>query len=656
MAKRCFGCMQLKEKTPVCEHCGHSELERNKPHQLPIGAVLRGQYLVGKCLGQGGFGITYLGWDQFLDIPVAIKEYFPTEMVTRDSARSTSVMITGMYPPEIYQNFRDRFLREAKTLAKFNNVPEIVRVMGFFEENNTAYIIMDFIPGMDLREYARKNGGRLSARETMKLMKPMIRAIGQVHQAGFVHRDISPDNIMITKEGSAKLLDFGAVRFVENKNPEDTSTQIILKHGFAPPEQYESHGNLGPWTDEYALCATIYYCLTGRIPPDAPKRLLQDTHPQWKAIPGLTQSQAEALEKGMSLRYKERFSTVLELEKALEGPFSGSGGNNGGTVDPFGPTVPNGRRCMSCMRIKKTTGACEYCGSFERANEEDELPLRTVLKNRYLVGRKVVQTHFELMYQGWDMQQQKAVLIREFFCKSIVIRSNKTGTDIRSFVRIPNETEPFRNIFERNKKEYLSGIQLKNHQIGGILYCQDSFQANGTAYIVMNTTGIPLRQYISKRRPGQEETLSLLRPLMDSLQQMHQKHLIYEYVGSENVFVDGRGRAMLLDVPFVGDTAYKTAIYWVEGYHTKPAPRNVAPELMSLRQQREGYGIWTDTYGVCQLLRTCMGDALPSRIRSVVEKGTGWDIRGRYRSIEELEKALQQPWSGKTLSPRSYRG
>lgn len=649
MAKRCFGCMQLKEKSPVCEHCGHSENKRNKPHQLMEGTLLRGQYLVGKCLGQGGFGITYLGWDQFLDLPVAIKEYYPTEMVTRNSAKNPSVINTGVHPPEIYQNFRSRFLREAKALAKFNNVPEIVRILNFFEENNTAYIIMDFIPGMNLREYTKSRGGRLSPRETMTLMKPILRAMGQVHQAGYVHRDIAPDNIMVSKDGGAKLLDFGAVRYVENKNPEETSTQVILKHGFAPPEQYESHGDLGPWSDEYALCGTIYYCLTGRVPPEAPKRMFQDTHPQWKAIPGLPRSQAEALEKGMSLRYQERFATVTDLEKALD--------NESDTleVDEIGKTLPNGSRCMGCMRIKRSSGRCEYCGFDGRPNEEDELPHNTILNGRYLVGRKVVQTHFELMYHGWDMKLQKSVLIREYFCKSIVVRSNKSGNNIKGFVRVPNEKEPFQNIYERNKMLYLSGLELKKLNLPGILYCQDKFQANGTAYIVMETTGIPLKEYIQKRRPGLEETLSLLRPILDALQQAHQHRMIYEFVGAENVFVDGRGRGMLLDVPFMGDNAFKTAIYWTEGYNSRVAPGNVAPELMSLNQQRATYSYWTDTFGLCQVIRECMGERMPPWVRAVVDKGSAWNVRARYQTIGELEKALQQNWNGKTLTLRSYR-
>ena len=653
--KRCYGCMKLKTRTPVCEHCGHSERNRNKPHQLPEGTVLRSQYLVGKTLGQGGFGITYLGWDQYLDTPVAIKEYFPSDMVTRDSTRSTSVINTGTYPPEIYQNFRSRFLREAKTLARLSKVPEIVRVISFFEENNTAYIIMDFVEGVDLLQYTREHGGRLTSEQTLKIMQPVMRAMSVVHREGFVHRDISPDNIMVMKDGSARLLDFGAVRYVDSNAPEQSSTQVILKHGFAPPEQYEARGNLGPWTDEYALCATVYYCLTGRVPPDAPKRLLENTHPQWQSISGLTKQQAQALEKGMALRYKERFSTVTELQEALHAGSVSDDSRDDGPED-IGPTIPVNNRCLSCMKIKRSVGRCEHCGFDGKENDVDELALNTLLNKRYLVGRKVEQTHFEVYYQGWDLKQNKAVLIREFFCKSIVYRNHKAGPGIMGFIRVPNEKEPFQRIFDRNKKEYVEDISLRDFNFTGTIPYRHTFYENGTAYIIMENTGTPLQEYLRHRRLGLEETLALLRPVMDGLDQIHKAGYVYQFVGSENILVDSQGRALLLDKPFVGDFAYKNALYWVEDWADRPVPQNIPPELMATSKEREYYGPWTDTFGVCRVIGECLRGNMPGWVRTALDRGTSRDIRSRYRSMDELECALRQPWSGKTLSPRSFRG
>lgn len=321
--KRCFGCMQLKENSPVCEHCGFNEFAQNESHQLPLGTVLRNQYLVGKCLGQGGFGITYLGWDLNLDIPIAIKEYYPNSIVNRDTAQSLALTGVATNMMDLYVSTRQRFLREAKVLAMLRNVPNIVQVHNFFEENNTAYIIMEYVKGIDLRRYMNLRGGRLSVDETLAILKPVMQALQRVHDFEIVHRDISPDNIMMMPDGTAKLLDFGAVRNVESADAEQElqhSTEAILKHGFAPMEQYQKRGALGPWTDEYAMCATVYYCLTGRVPPDAPQRMMEDVHPAWEKIPGLSPQQIQVLEKGMSLRAKDRYASVSDLMEALYGP------------------------------------------------------------------------------------------------------------------------------------------------------------------------------------------------------------------------------------------------------------------------------------------------------------------------------------------------
>jgi len=320
MEKRCFGCMEIKTESPVCEHCGFDERQENASHQLPVGTVLHGQYMVGKVLGQGGFGITYLGWDQNLETTIAIKEYFPRGHVNRESAYSIMVSSFDREKDPQFQSNKRRFIQEARVLAKLEDIPQVVRVKNFFEENNTAYIIMEYIKGRDLRQYVQDQGGKLTPQETFRLIKPTMEALTQVHAAGLVHRDISPDNIMLLPNGKTKLLDFGAVRYVEaaGKNQAlSRSTQAILKHGFAPIEQYQSRGSLGPWTDVYALCATIYYCLTGEIPPEAGELIMDDISLDWGTIPGLTEQLRTALEKGFALRPADRTSSVEELYQGL---------------------------------------------------------------------------------------------------------------------------------------------------------------------------------------------------------------------------------------------------------------------------------------------------------------------------------------------------
>lgn len=308
--------MRLKGNEPVCPHCGYDERTKNDIHQLPTGTVLKEQYLVGRVLGQGGFGITYLAWDLYLDTPVAIKEYYPKEVVMRECSVSNSVSICTTDGETRFRNSRERFLREAKMLARFSQTPEIVQVRNFFLANNTAYIVMEYVEGITLKQYVTDQGGKLSMEETMSILRPILRALAMVHKAGLIHRDISPDNIMLLPGGGAKLLDFGAVRDMVNNN--SSMTEAILKRGFAPIEQYQQRGNLGPWSDVYAMSATIYYCITGEVLLGSPDRLVEyDRLDLEEKAPQLPDYQRRALEHGLELLVKDRTPSVEVLCREL---------------------------------------------------------------------------------------------------------------------------------------------------------------------------------------------------------------------------------------------------------------------------------------------------------------------------------------------------
>ena len=307
----------------VCEHCGFDERRQNAPHQLQIGTALQDRYLVGRALGQGGFGITYLGWNRYLDKKVAIKEYYPSAFVDRNATHDTTVVCRTEQMEGFFTENRKRFLREAKTLAKLEEVPQIVSILDFFEANHTAYIVMEYLQGSDLRDYIQKQGGRLSPTQTLNIMRPVMAALVKVHEAGLVHRDISPDNIMLQYDGSVKLMDFGAVRSVNNAAVDKEltqATQAIVKHGFAPIEQYSARGSIGPWSDEYALCATMYYCMTGRVPMNATDRIEEESEINWDEIQGLTAQQKEILRKGTAIRAKDRYHDIRQLMDALFAP------------------------------------------------------------------------------------------------------------------------------------------------------------------------------------------------------------------------------------------------------------------------------------------------------------------------------------------------
>ena len=317
MEKLCLGCMQMKQCVPFCEHCGFDERTENQPHQLPMGTLLQNQYLVGKVLGQGGFGITYMGWDQHLSIPVAIKEYYPGGAVQRNSQWGSGVMCSTGEAPEVFARHRTRFLKEARTLAQLSGIPEIVQIKSFFPENNTAYIVMEYVEGITLKDHLKNMGRPMTEPEALEIMEPVLKALQKVHDHGLIHRDISPDNIMLPKKGGVKLIDFGTVRYMDDSG-KSKSTEAVLKPGFAPMEQYNSRGNLGTWTDVYAICATFHYLLTGKVPEDVHDRLEQgEILKPLRSKTGISKQLIAALEKGMKIRSQERLQTVGELYRLL---------------------------------------------------------------------------------------------------------------------------------------------------------------------------------------------------------------------------------------------------------------------------------------------------------------------------------------------------
>lgn len=316
MGTYCYNCMNPIEAGALnCTRCGKQAQIDVPPHQLKPGAVLRDRYLVGRALGQGGFGITYIGRDTVLDIRVAIKEFYPNGFAYRDHDLTHMVTITDS-GRDLFHDGKQKFLREAQILARFNEESGVVSVYDFFEENNTAYIVMEYLDGLTLKNYVVSRG-KVSAGELFHMMRPLIQALGKVHEQGIIHRDISPDNIIVMPGDQLKLLDFGAAREVGG----DRSLSVMLKPGYAPEEQYRSRGKQGPWTDVYALCATMYYCLTGVRPEESVERAMNPD--SGLATPSslgasITPEQENVILRGMAVRNSERYQTMRELEAALD--------------------------------------------------------------------------------------------------------------------------------------------------------------------------------------------------------------------------------------------------------------------------------------------------------------------------------------------------
>ena len=312
--KFCTYCMSPVPPGGSCPVCGLTEgAYKPSPHHLPPGTVLQGRYLVGRVLGEGGFGITYIGCDLRLEMKVAIKEYYPLDRSTRNAA--VSLEVTGFMglAARSFERGKQRFLDEARTMARLAKQQVIVGVRDHFEANNTAYIVMEYIEGTTFSELARQRGGRIPPEELFTILEPLFGALSIVHENGLLHRDIAPDNLML-ENGRVRLLDFGCAREASQGN--ETLT-ITLKHGYAPLEQYQQKGQ-GPWTDIYALCATIYFCLTGKAPPPALDRIAQDSllRPGKLGV-ALPPWREAALLKGLAIAPHQRFRTVEELRAAL---------------------------------------------------------------------------------------------------------------------------------------------------------------------------------------------------------------------------------------------------------------------------------------------------------------------------------------------------
>ncbi|MFR3323178.1 MAG: BspA family leucine-rich repeat surface protein [Oscillospiraceae bacterium] len=319
--RRCMKCMHpLAAGETVCPECGRAYGSVNaESFALKPGTILEGKYLVGEMLGQGGFGITYIGFDLLLEQKVAIKEYYPmsTGMVSREG-HSTVVWSSAMMGKTGTQKGFDSFLREARKMAKLGGIPGVVGVKSVFIQNETAYIVMDFIEGETLLKKLQKNGP-MDFDSCVKLMTPIMQALSEVHEHGIIHRDISPDNIMVRPDGKLILLDLGAAKDLDIQGNDGSvqSSQMVAKHGFSPIEQYSKSGKVGPWTDIYAMAATIYYCCTGILPPPATDRTIDDT---LACQPRLTQAQFDILADCMHMRPQDRPQSMDTLLQMLTHP------------------------------------------------------------------------------------------------------------------------------------------------------------------------------------------------------------------------------------------------------------------------------------------------------------------------------------------------
>ena len=281
--------------------------------RLEMGYRLNGRYRVCRSLGQGGFGITYLAEDELLGQKIVIKEYFPAAFARR--AEDGSIRIMEETDRADFTEGRNRFLREARILTSLLDVPGVVKAWNYFQENQTAYLVMEYVQGISLRSWLEQNGEVPSFDEALEMLRPVVLALANIHKKGLLHRDITPDNLMVGANGTVKLLDFGSARsYLREKDSEMTQT-VLLKSGYAPPEQYDGKSVQGPWTDIYALSATLYEMITGCMPEDALQRQIRDEliEPSIYGAKITPEQEEHLLKRGLALDERERYTSVQEF-------------------------------------------------------------------------------------------------------------------------------------------------------------------------------------------------------------------------------------------------------------------------------------------------------------------------------------------------------
>lgn len=311
--ENCPNCFMPTNGTAICPSCGNDHTKNKQyPGTLPPFTLLNNRYLLGRVLGKGGFGITYVAKDIISNQICAVKEYMPSEY----SSRSNGTMNITPYDNDkaryVFDHGREKFKLEAQTLMRLRHNPVVVDILDYFYQNNTAYLVMEFLDGDDLRKMARKNGGKLDPEFTKQVFVTIASSLMEVHNLNILHRDISPENIIVTRDGQIKLIDFGAARnYVSTQNK---GMSILLKVGFAPPEQYDSKGCQGPWSDIYALCATFYNLVSGKALMDAMFRYRGAEQPSLLELGcPVTPKTSAVIQRGMELDYRRRYKNFKEL-------------------------------------------------------------------------------------------------------------------------------------------------------------------------------------------------------------------------------------------------------------------------------------------------------------------------------------------------------
>ena len=317
----CYSCMQQidDEQQDICPHCGEKlEIEYDNDMCLKPGGILQENFIVGKLIGSGGFGNTYIGWNNVLKCKVAIKEYFPKQLTGRERTTGTVSVASDETSQLRFKAGLKSFMEEARNVAGLQDIEGVVQIYNFFEENGTGYIIMEFLEGMDVKSILKHRNNNVDYAWVRRVILTVLYTLREIHKRGVIHRDIAPDNIFVTNEGVIKLIDFGAAKH-SDEGP-NVNSEIVLKAGYAPIEQYGRKVKQGPYTDLYAVAALFYRMLTGIKPQAANERIQSDNLQTLSDMGVVIPDQAEAaIMTCLNIQPLFRLQSADDFMEALEG-------------------------------------------------------------------------------------------------------------------------------------------------------------------------------------------------------------------------------------------------------------------------------------------------------------------------------------------------
>ncbi len=437
MNRLCMGCMrEYDDRFDICPHCGYAfNTPPKQSYHIPPGSVLQQRYIVGKVLGFGGFGVTYLGWDYVMERKVAIKEYLPSEFATR---MPTQQQVT-VYSGDREEQFKEGLLKtldEAKRLAKFDTVPGIVQIYDCFEANGTSYIVMEFLEGMSLKEYLATHG-KLTVDQAVHVILQITSAMESVHKTGILHRDIAPDNIYVLNPDepdnlTVKLLDFGAARYATTRHSKSLS--VIIKPGYAPEEQYRSRGDQGTWTDVYALAATLYKMLTGITPEDAMERSVKDEvkRPSKMGIK-ISKPMETALMNALNVKIQDRtqtmeiFSQELMAAEVKERKITKNKNDLGAVPKWFLGVAGAGLAAVAVAAVLMATGVIQIPSMLRSQDSKME---RNMTRVPNVVNHQADEAETILSAESLGMSRDKMVYSKEIPMDMVSYQELKENTQV----------------------------------------------------------------------------------------------------------------------------------------------------------------------------------------------------------------------------------